>query len=514
MTERSMKKLITRRDFLRLTGMLPLCMAAPRLIDQIDAQADLPNVIIIVFDALSAGHISLGGYPRETMPNLIRIADRAVVYHNHYATANFTSPGTASLLTGTLPWTHRAFEHLGTVAKKFVEHNLFSAFQNHFRITYTHNPWADILLEQFVDNLESYIPIDRFLLANDKFIRTTFNKDRDIASLSWKRIINRKDDHFAYSLYGARLHDRFLEKKEAELAHLKRFYPRGIPGLGNDNSYLLEETIDGLCEFVINAQKPFVSYFHLLPPHAPYRTHREFYRYFEDDGYVPVNKPTNIFHQGNANTKLAKQRTSYDESILYVDREFGRFYEKMKKSGLLQNTWLVFTSDHGELFERGIVGHRTPVLYEPVVRVPLMIFEPGRSRRMDIYKPTSAVDLLPTLLHVTRQPEAAWTEGKVLPPFSRNEMDLDRSIYFMECSESKKNSPLDVATVSLRKGKYKLTYYFGYKKLGSGIEKIELYDIEDDPEELEDLSLTKKDVADEMLMEIRSRIDKENQIYS
>ncbi len=66
-------------------------------------------MVVIVFDAFSAYNISLYGYQRETTPNIARWAERAVVYHNHNAGGNFTIPGTASLLTGTYPWTHRAF---------------------------------------------------------------------------------------------------------------------------------------------------------------------------------------------------------------------------------------------------------------------------------------------------------------------------------------------------------------------------------------------------------------------
>ena len=115
-----MRNQITRRDFLKLAGLLPLSYATPRLVDslkKIDQSGIIQNVVIVVFDAFSAHNISLYGYRRETTPNIARWAERAVVYHNHYAGGNFTTPGTASLLTGTYPWTHRAFG----LDKKFVE---------------------------------------------------------------------------------------------------------------------------------------------------------------------------------------------------------------------------------------------------------------------------------------------------------------------------------------------------------------------------------------------------------
>jgi glucan phosphoethanolaminetransferase (alkaline phosphatase superfamily) len=81
-----MKKDITRRDFLKLTGALPIYLAAPRFFDSLDAfrqtQNKPPNVIVFVCDAISAFDISLYGYQRETTPNLARLAERAIVYHN------------------------------------------------------------------------------------------------------------------------------------------------------------------------------------------------------------------------------------------------------------------------------------------------------------------------------------------------------------------------------------------------------------------------------------------------
>ena len=133
-----------------------------------------------------------------------------------------------------------------------------------------------------------------------------------------------------------------------------------------------------------------MAYFHYLPPHDPYHTSVEFYNRFRGDSYEPPDKPADIFAHKTAPNALESRR-EYDEYILYVDQQFGRLYDALRASGLLENTWLVFTSDHGEMLERGIIGHVTEVLYQPVIRVPLLIFEPGRDAGMDIRTPTSAV---------------------------------------------------------------------------------------------------------------------------
>ncbi len=518
---------ITRRDFLKLAGLLPISIAAPRILGSLDAlggiQSNPQNIIVIVFDAWSAYHMSLNGYQRETTPNIAKLADRAVVYHNNYAGGNFTTPGTASILTGALPWSHRAFQPGGRVDEAFVGKNLFSAFENYHRITYSHNLWANILLRQFRDNLDVYIPKGKYFLTEDdadsnpgiflssnNIIQTLFGNDEDIALVSWIRAMEKQEEGYAYSLFLSPLYEEYKNwYQETKFAEQKALFPRGIPKDDYDY-FLLEHAIDGLGGLLVTAPQPFMGYFHFWPPHAPYSTHRDFYQRFYEDGYKPPVKPVDLFGDEGPKTK---NRTEYDEYILYVDREFGRFYNHLEENGLLENTWIVLTSDHGELFERGIEGHRTPVLYEPVVRVPLMIFEPGRGSRTDVYANTSSVDLLPTLLHVTGQKPIDWTDGVVLPPYASDKTVQDRSVFVVQAEKSEQFGPLTIATLAIRNGDYKLMYFFGYEELGIGGERIELYNIKEDPEELNNLYDAEKEIGQELLDELKTKLKEMNAPY-
>src|ERR1051325_2382293 len=119
---------ITRRDFLKTSFWSVISFLGSRMSPRLNQSlSQAPNVIVLVFDTLSARHLSLYGYPRLTTPHLTQFAEKATVYHRHYAAGNFTSPGTASLLTGLYPWTHRAFEQAGIISKKMVDQNLFRA---------------------------------------------------------------------------------------------------------------------------------------------------------------------------------------------------------------------------------------------------------------------------------------------------------------------------------------------------------------------------------------------------
>lgn len=124
-----MKK-FSRRDFIKLCwGLIQTAVvsgvASRSGLAAAGKATSKPNIVVLVCDAMSAHNLSLYGYSRKTTPNLERLAERALVYHNHYANGNYTTPGTSSLLTGLKPWTHRAINHGATIKGKFSEHTSF-----------------------------------------------------------------------------------------------------------------------------------------------------------------------------------------------------------------------------------------------------------------------------------------------------------------------------------------------------------------------------------------------------
>jgi arylsulfatase A-like enzyme len=508
-----MRRPLNRREFLQVLALSSFSLAYPRIWPSenvSESASGRKNILIIVFDALSARHISLYGYPRDTMPNLSRLSERAIVYHNHFAGGPFTTPGTASLLTGALPWSHRAIRHNGKVAEAFVQRNIFHSFPDYHRIAYSHNPLVNTLFDQFLGDLDTFIPRDKLFLASDRLIDILYKDDEDIASVSWARTIKRKEEGYAYSLFLSHLYEHYRDRK---VANLKPLFPRGIPQISGDNYFLLEQATDWLRSQLASLPQPFLGYFHFLPPHFPYKTHRDFFDRFGKDGWKPPKKPEDPLTQRKSPENLYKWRTWYDEFIPYVDREFGRLFDSLEQSGLLENTWLIFTSDHGEMFERGISGHITPVLYEPLVRIPLLIFEPGRKTGTHVQSLTSATDVLPTLLQVNRQGIPEWIEGAVLPPYAASNPTTDRSLFVVQARDNEQLAPLTQATVALVKGRYKLTYFFGYERLGGNLERMELYDIEADPEELQDLYPSQQAPGRELLAELKARLAEANEPF-
>ncbi|NWG08304.1 MAG: sulfatase-like hydrolase/transferase [Chloroflexi bacterium] len=513
-----MNRSISRREFLKMMALLPPSLYVSRFLqepERIQQDQNVQNVIIVLFDTLSAKNISLYGYPRDTMPNLARVAEKATVYHNHYSGGNWTTPGTASLLTGTYPWTHRAINELGTVIEGRERNNIFNLFDQYYRLGYSHNTNVYRFFDQFAPDMDFIEKQKDLFIANNLSFDRLFPNDGDIAPLSWDRMVEEGEKGSTYSLFFAPLYDLYRQSIVNSYAD---DFPRGLPHTGEDDYFILEDGINWMLSQIETIRNPFLGYFHYLPPHRPYNTRHEFVDAFKGDGIRHyIEKPRRLPFGGGIDKPQdfeyqAKERRDYDEFILYADSEFGRLYDTLEKNGALENTWFVFTSDHGELFERGIFGHRTPVLYQPVIQIPLVIVEPGQRERRDVYTPTSAVDVLPTLLKVTGQEIPAWVEGEVLPPFSGTTPSPDRSIYAVEATKSDKTGPLNPATVMLVKGRYKLTAYLGYKQLGADA-VFELYDLENDPEELTDIYDSASKVAQELRDELLAKVKEVDRPY-
>ncbi|MBI2332301.1 MAG: sulfatase-like hydrolase/transferase [Chloroflexi bacterium] len=507
-----MNRNINRRDFLKLAGLASLGMIIPPSVQNIGnrLQGEKKNVLIVVFDALTAYNISLYGYGRETMPNLSRLAKRATVFHNHYAGGNFTTPGTATLLTGTLPWTHRAIRLGGMVKKGMENKSIFHVLDDYYRFSYSHNTLVNILFDQFAASINDYIPKQKLFLFGDSLVRNLFKNDEDTATVAWSRAI-KQTEGFSYSLFMTGFYQKYRDQK---VGGIVKDYPYGLPNMNIDNYYLLDQGIDYFRGSIADLPKPFFGYLHFLPPHSPYRPRAEFAGAFQHDAFKPLEKPDDIFTDQKTPEFLARSRSYYDEFILNVDHEFGRLFEALESSGVLDDTWVVFTSDHGELFERGIWMHSTPTLYQPIIRVPLLIFEPGVTTGRDVYDHTSAVDLLPTLAHLTGHPIPAWAEGAILPPYGdiANPNQQDR-IFAVQAKFNEPTYPLAEVSVAHIRDNYKLLYYLGYDEIMEG-EYFRLYDIKADPNELNDLAQTKPETAAEMADIIRRKLDQVNEGYS
>jgi arylsulfatase A-like enzyme len=206
---------------------------------------------------------------------------------------------------------------------------------------------------------------------------------------------------------------------------------------------------------------------------------------------------------------LHRYRREYDEFIADLDAEFGRLLADLEKTGILQTSYAIVTSDHGDLFERGEVGHATALLYAPVTQIPLLISAPGQHTRSDFHSVTSNVDFLPTILHIAGREIPPWVEGKLLPGFGGAE-DLERGIFSMMAKDNPAFQPITHATFALIKGGYELLNYAGYP---GHPDQYELYHLGEDPHELHNLFSKDITAASHMQEELQEAINAANRNF-
>jgi arylsulfatase A-like enzyme len=164
---------------------------------------------------------------------------------------------------------------------------------------------------------------------------------------------------------------------------------------------------------------PFLLYVHLVDPHAPWLLHPD---YDFDPGY------TGTFDGSAAALEPYRQRAPppaerdraialYDSQIAFADAHIRQQLKPLKDSGLLDASWLVVTSDHGEgLWDHVVQGHEEEV-FESQLRVPLLIRPPGglpQTRR--ISETIALIDLAPTLLELVGVPPCAGFDGRSWAP--------------------------------------------------------------------------------------------------
>ena len=161
----------------------------------------------------------------------------------------------------------------------------------------------------------------------------------------------------------------------------------------------------------------------------------------------------------------------YHAKITTVDEEIGKVLAALEERGWLEESLLIFCSDHGELLGDHNLAYKW-LMYDPVVHIPLIIRQPNSiTPPHDIHDLVSLMDLGPTILEAAGIGVPTYMEGRSLLPYLQNESIRPRDFVFCE----------DNYQVMMRSQTHKLVYYVGQPEDG------ELYDLQTDPHELTNL---------------------------
>jgi arylsulfatase A-like enzyme len=219
-----------------------------------------------------------------------------------------------------------------------------------------------------------------------------------------------------------------------------------------------------------------------------------------------------------APARWASLRKFYRECTERVDRQIGELLHQLKCSGYFPNTYIIFTADHGDTTGEHHLPFKGPWMYEPVLKVPLVIvpprerfvgkgrgnpgsLEPFKGRRSD--RLTSLIDLVPTILDLAGAPKDETLAGEsfVNPLVGQGPWTPpDRAVFAEWLKSGQFTSP--IRTIITQRWKYNL--YLGYGQ--------ELYDLQNDPHELKNLANSSAHTAvrDELDRRLREQITRTN----
>jgi arylsulfatase A-like enzyme len=377
------------------------------------------RVLFVTFDALRADHLSAYGYARQTSPNIDRLADHGVVFTRALATSSWTYPSLSSVFTATFPRTHGVFGPDGHVRP------------------------------------EGVMPMMELLHAG---FRTGMFAAHEFSSL--KLDVGFMDRSYLFQIPAAEMTDRAIE-------WVKK----------NDGG-------------------PFFLWLHYFEPHCPYNP--------PDD--VPIPPPSNRPVLGDPYGACPRERAMnpaavpppcclpgvtdvdvyldrYDRYIRYADREFGRLVDFLRAQPWSENLLILVSADHGEAFgDHNLLDHATWI-YEPLLRVPLVVHL-GRdlpaSRRVE--EPVSMVDVLPTVCDLALGHAPRGVEGTSL----RAALETGKATRRPLLSEIHENADGANASAAVRFGDLKLM------RDGAANQPYYYYDLARDPCERERRPVTWK----------------------
>ncbi len=216
-----------------------------------------------------------------------------------------------------------------------------------------------------------------------------------------------------------------------------------------------------------------------------------------DDNDHPVRQyqlQAKAWRYGFEDDTVRQVRRIYMAMCAEADAMVGAVYNAMQELGLAEDTYFVFSSDHGELALEHQDWYKMS-MYEGSVRVPLVMAGPGIQPGRRVSNLVSLIDLGPTLMDMGGLPARDGLEGESLLPLATGQTDHSRDwayASFMGCT-------LNTSAYMLRKGRWKYVVYVGYAP--------QLFDMHNDPQELVDLHTQRPDVVQRLDADLRAIVD-------
>jgi arylsulfatase A-like enzyme len=344
---------------------------------------DKPDILLIVLDTLRADRLSCYGYHRETSPHLDEFASGGVLYERALSTAQWTIPAHASLFTGEYPTTHMVNQIYDKQSKDLITLAETLHSDGYLTVGFCNNPLLGVVengLDRGFEEFYNYggtIP-DRPDIGDSRASRVGRITQRFYRIL--RRIVAPIQDVFARNnvLLRIALHPRIVP-----------LWQRHVNFKGN-TAQSLRDTVGYLRTHKRRGDgRPVFTFVNLMETHLPFgprpRFLRKFVPYYHSDQkarsfmqaynkehyawMVPLREPLTELQHRVINDM-------YDAEVASEDYMLRHLYQYLDEPEVRENTLVFITSDHGEgLDHHHFVGHSL-VVYDDLVRVPLIVRYP------------------------------------------------------------------------------------------------------------------------------------------
>jgi arylsulfatase len=267
------------------------------------------------------------------------------------------------------------------------------------------------------------------------------------------------------------------------------------------------EKYDGYCTDIFaqqaihfiekNRQTPFFCYLAFNAPHTPLQVPDKYYRQYKDidpaKGFENDNRP-----MPKMTEKDKEDARKVYAMVLNIDENIRKLLQKLDELKIADNTIVIFMTDNGPQQTRYVAGMRgrKGSVFRGGVRVPFYLRYPAKyPGDKDIETTAAHIDILPTLAEIckTSPPTDRVIDGKSLVPLlNGNSVDwADRSLFFYWT----RRFPERYNNIAIQKNNYKLV---GQTNYNAALEDFELFDLQKDPYEQDNIVESKIDVAKQL----------------
>jgi arylsulfatase A-like enzyme len=438
-----------------------------------------PDILLIMTDQFNPRCMGCAGDPVIKTPNLDRLAREGALFENCYTNSPVCMPARISLVTGRYPH----------------EHGWWMNFVDRF-------PAGQVTL--FRDLRRA----GYFTSKTGKFHYFTDTKlgdFRDQAGYFASLGLDRADELPGWfdSPFHVSAYSDYLIRRGLLDVHLDDAFARFLAGqyTPEPSPLKVEDHLDTFVarrsiEFLATAPKdrPFFHFVSFPGPHSPVDAAGPYAQMY-DPATIPM--PPNIPGAGRlgehryGEREIRKIRALYYGKISLIDRCVGQILQTLEKRGTLENTLILFTSDHGDMM--GAHGRLSKVVfYEESARIPLLARWPDRIRaglRTPVL--TTLHDVYATMIDAAGGQKAETAHGKSWLPVCRGETDVHHDAVFSEVGPGKSQNYM------VRAGEYKYWTWDGRESL---------FHLGDDPYEQHDLAPRKDPEVQGVLRDMRARL--------